>query len=698
MGAVPDHFPSRFAVVCAVLVGALGLVHAGREAARAQQGVPPAAPASEAPPGVAGERAPEVAFVHIREGLPNPEVQALAQDADGLLWVGTADGLARYDGLRLTPVALADAAGRGLASRRVQRILAARSGAVWVGTDRGLARIDRRTDHLRVWPGTEPGSCTRDIVGLAEDAAGHILAGSSSGGLCRVDPQTGQVVRLPLPWGRASVVLLRGMPSGEVWAVGPSGPDGLPQTCRIATDGGPCRALDTGGFEPQALGLDPQGRLLALGVERRRPGAGAEIRRWGRGRFLPLHSNLPAFGRSPGSRLVVVGREAWVATSTDGVLAVDLETGAARTLTPDPAIPTSLPAHRVRALLGDRQGGVWVGTARGLARWHPPPRPFTLYRRTTARPGEISDDRVNGMTETRDGALWVTTNDGLNRLDLETDRFEVFRVENPATESDRYRDAWWQVLEGQDGTLWVGAKRNGLNRVDRRTGRFRRDADAARALGLVGSGGVPPGFGVRHLFEDRRGRLWLGTSGEGLAVRDMDTGLWRGLRPDPAAPERSLPHPSANRFFEDAEGQLWVGTDAGIARLDDADDGTVTATPVGLGREDEPVWSFAETPLTPGVLWVGSVGGGLVRYHVARDSVARLTEADGLPSDLVYGLLTDDRGLIWASTSRGLARLDPRPDATGGVRIDTYDEADGLPVEGFVAAGTMGNTLDRDDR
>ncbi len=629
----------------------------------------------------------DVRFDRLSLGLPHPEVQALAQDRDGLVWIGTADGLARYDGLSVVVLRRRPGEANSLPSNSIQALHVGRDGTVWVGTGRGLARHDVRTDRMeRVSPAR--GACSGGVSWLAEDAGGRVLYGSRAQGVCRLNPKTRRVEQIRLPWrtaeaGAARAVSLEGLPDGSAWVLGAGG-----VACRIDGAARDCRAIALRDFEPQVLGTDGDGRLLAYG----RPSGGGprELRRWSQSRFVRVAAELPEFGDSERAHLGVVGREAWLATASSGVLAVGLETGDWRWLAPRPGDPTSLPAERVQALLVDAQGTAWVGTARGLAQWRMPVRPFTVYRRYSGRDGEISDDRVNGMSESRDGALWVSTNDGLNRLDPATGQFETFavparQVPGPlawAPPPGPYQNAWWQVAEASDGTLWVGGKRNGLFRLDRRTGLYRREVGASQALGMVNDAGEPRGFGVRHVFEDASGHLWVGTTGEGLAVRHPDDGRWEGVRPAPG--DSTLPHPSVNRVFQDASGRLWVGTDAGLAEMTHDDKRrSIRFGAVDLGEdtalgETTPVWSIAESAATPGELWVGTVGAGLVRYDPTTGEATRLTTEAGLPSDLVYGVLSDDDGRVWASTSRGLARLDP---ATGAVRV--YNQAHGLQGDAF---------------
>lgn len=272
---------------------------------------------------------PDVRFNRLSLGLPHPEVQAMAQDRDGLVWIGTADGLARYDGLSLVVLRRRPNDPTSLPSNTIQSLLVTKDGTVWVGTDRGLARHDVRTDRMdRVSPAG--GACSGAVTWLAEDASGRILHGSRAQGICRLTPLTGRVQPIDLPWqktpaGRAQAWALVGLPDGSAWVLGADGSD----ACRIDGDAAQgerdCRAIALRDFEPRMLGTDGEGRLLAYG--RPSGASGTELRRWSGGRFVPVAAGLPEFGGSESARLGVVGREAWLTTASDGILAVGLETG-----------------------------------------------------------------------------------------------------------------------------------------------------------------------------------------------------------------------------------------------------------------------------------------------------------------------------------------------------------------------------------
>ncbi len=327
----------------------------------------------------------------------------------------------------------------------------------------------------------------------------------------------------------------------------------------------------------------------------------------------------------------------------------------------DASDPASLGGYDVRALFVDRQGIVWVGHERGVSYWTGAGRPFQLYR----VPDGLSDERVNGMHEARDGTVWIATNGGLNRLQPTEG---TFRAYYPARQGIARADAVWQVYETRDGTLWVGGKRDGLMRFNRTTERFTAIPGIAE--------------GVRHLREDASGRLWIGT-GAGLFIHTPATGETRTVRHDPNDPH-SLPNNRVNITYVARDSSRWVGTDDGIARITTAESGMLQFHPLRYDASDPAslgapvVWTMTETPADPGALWVGTFGGGLCRLDRSTEQFRCLTAAQGLPHNVVYGVLADVEGYLWATTDGGLARIHPLTQA-----VVVFGTGDGLQGEAF---------------
>ena len=566
----------------------------------------------------------------VRDGLSSEAVTDLAVGPDGVLWVATEDGLDRYDGHGFRVWRHRPDYPSSLPSSRLEAVVVTRAGDVWVGTRRGPARLDLRTGRFTVPDGLAGGVVAR----LIEADGGGVWVGTTDRGLWRVTPD-GRARRVPLRLNGhevTNVELLAGGPGGA-WALGNSGEGQL--LCRAEPGPARCQVPSS----EQLIDVTNGGIALAS-PGRIRFGAGAGAAEWA----------VSALGQIYAVGLRVADDEVWFGGPLGVVVA--RADGTSQVLRAEPDRRGGLGGHDVRALALDGQGGIWVGTEAGLYVTRPPTTPFETVRHRRGDPATLSDDRVNGMDEGPDGSLWIATNDGLNRLR----GGRVERLGWSSSTGGAFGRAFWRVLVTRSGEVLVGTKRYGLHRW------------SGAALVRVPS---VEGPGVRDLVEDRAGRVWVAMGAQGVWRRD-GLGQFRKV----LAPRATI----ANGLFEDAAGRVWVGTDAGLLRLD-AEAGRLV--PVAGGRITSAVWSMAETPADPGALWVAAVGGGLVRFDVASGRVERVGIAEGLPTESVVSVLTAPDGALWAGTTAGLVRLDPRPDAGGARRVTTFTSADGLQGDAF---------------
>ena len=292
-----------------------------------------------------------------------------------------------------------------------------------------------------------------------------------------------------------------------------------------------------------------------------------------------------------------------------------------------------LPGGIVQALLEDRDGTLWAGTAEGLG--------HLSGGRAEAVPG-LAGRSVTALAQGQDGALWIgVAEQGIARLASGS-------LASPAPGGPP-KGRVTALLAGRDGELWAGTE-SGLGRL--RAGRW--EVFTTRH-GL-------PGDKVTALLQDRDGNLWVGT----------DTGLarYRSGRFDVLTQSQGMPDPEILSLREDAEGALWVGTRAG-GLVQVRDTRFVSLRPPGASEE---VWSVLEDP--DGTLWLGTDGSGIVLLQNGRGT--RLTTADGLPADQVLALLRDRAGDLWIGTRRGLARL-------RAGRFETWTRRHGLPDDSIMA-------------
>lgn len=521
-----------------------------------------------------------------QQGLPQDTIRAITQTTDGFLWLGTDEGLARFDGYEF--LAFGKRPG-GLPSNSVNVLAAGRDGALWIGTPSGLTRYAQG----RFQTFTEKdGLAGNAVTALFVDHAGAIWI-VASGNLSRFDGSrfTNFLRERDIP-----MRVVRG-----VW-------EDQQQVLYVAGTSSVGR-LENGRFhsifEPSTLAADFPGAVLKdhhgnlwilgyRGLVRQDPDG--RIYRYGSAQGLTDPFELRAMTEDRDGNM-------WVATNSG---LARLEGDRFRTLTEGPA------QDGVRSLFEDRDGNLWVGTNRGLLRFRDDA--FTVIGSAEGLPS----DEPNVIHEDREGKVWIGFLDvGLRTL-LPRDPFHAASV---GLQQGRV----YSIRETRAGALLIST-REGLEIWDH--GRMRTF--------------IPPDpQGRKRVFdalEDSSGRIWLALP-NGLG--QLQDGKFRTVVP------ADNPSMLVGAFVTLAEGRdqaLWAGTiQGGLWRVAAEGNRLYTVTD-GLGSDQ--IRSLY--PDQDGTLWIGTFGGGLSAYRGGH--FHRFSERDGLLSDNISHIADDGTDLWLSTT------------------------------------------------
>ncbi len=577
------------------------------------------------------------------EGLPQNTVNALVQGRDGYLWIGTYDGLARFDGFRFTVFHRRNTA--GLKDNGVRALVEDKEGALWIGTNGGgVSRYkDGRFEHLQTGR-----SGPDDMVwALCPDSESGVWAGTNGGTLFRLRGEAFEA-RFTNP-GREPINEILQDRRGAIW---------------IATQGAGLRRLD------------PDGSVTTYTTEEGLPGAYV--------------------------RTLLEDREGrlWIGTAGAGVARFD--GGSFRSWTRR----DNLPDDFVSDILEDRRGTLWLATRRGLARFRNGTfdvldkqrglQDNTLYALYEGQDGTLwigtqgagalrlrdgsfavystreglADEFVSPIVEDASGVLWVGTPAGLSR-------FSHGRWTTLTTRDGLCYDVIRSLWAGPTGELWIGTYGGGVCRLA--GGRFSR---LTTRDGLVSDS-------VRAVLGTRDGSLWFGTVG---GLSRFHEGRWQSY-----TAEQGLPSASVISLAEDREGRLLVGTDGGGVAYVEAGRVMRTVTRRDGLPSDVILALYLDAD---DVLWVGT-NGGLGR--VSADGVASYTSQHGLPTDSTSQILDDRAGNLWVGTSRGVSRLSKKELAEvaargGSLHPLNLDRADGLKSNQCTAPALPAGYRSRDGR
>ncbi|HPC82591.1 MAG TPA: two-component regulator propeller domain-containing protein [Thermoanaerobaculaceae bacterium] len=595
------------------------------------------------------------------QGLSHDTVFSVVQDHRGYVWLGTEQGLNRYDGYGTRVFMHQEDLPGSLAEDDVSCLAVDRRGELWVATwGGGLDRFEPATEtfaHHKADPSRPDALHDNRVQTLLEDRDGRIWAGTFAGGLSRLDPSSGRITTWRHDPGNP-----RSLPDDHVWALAQT-PDGA---IWVGTERGLGR-LDPSSERFSPPGFAEQGVVRALLVDRAGllwVGREAGLVRIdpATGEVVPLAAAsrpLEVLASAPVNVIrQVASGDVWVGTNRRGLLRISAASGEVTHFLNDPVRPWSLSNDDVRALWEDASGVLWIATRGGGASLYDlKPAKFLHVPYDPLDPGSLSDRRVVSVLRDRSGTLWVGTLEGLDRFDAGRRAFEHFRG-RPGDPGALPSSAVRALLEDRSGKLWVGTWRGGLSRFDPHRQRF-------ETLGpLVDDR-------VNTLFEDSAGRLWIGTQG-GVSVLDEARRAFTHHRHQPAQ-SGSLSDSFAWVMTEDTSGTIWVGTDAGGLNRRDPVTGRWEAFRAGPAPRGLPSNRVRALHCTPdGTLWIGTTS-GLATLDPGRHGFRHLGEAEGIPDAAVVDIVADLGGRLWLSTNRGLCRLDP---GSGEVRI--FTQSDGL--------------------
>lgn len=549
------------------------------------------------------------------DGLPSSNIFSLTQDLDGYLWLGTDEGVVRFDGFRF--VNWNALGGTHLPERRVLSVLCAADGSLWIafGGAGGISRIrDRRVTNY----GERDGVPHDFVRGLLQDHRGTLWAISPSG-LYTFDGTR---------WNR--VGKSSGIPdgptwnayedrSGSVWVIAATGVFRQDQGAHTF------RPVHVTAQRMRDLAEDASGAVLVTdpvaGVVRLDDAGGASA-------FL-----TPGL-RGDGARL---RRDRtgtlWVGTLGQGLWRV------AAGVPGDPPVQvistrSGLSSDEIRAIMEDREGNVWVGTAAGLHRLSP---------RIVTEVTGLGLSRA--VVVTRDGTRWFGTASGLFRQSGSGRRLEPMLALSV-----------FGLHADPHGDLWIGTDR-GLYRF---------------AHGRISAVPLPHGASLRQIVAiatDAHGTFWLCDQERGV-FRWRDDGLtmvWP--RPDMI---RRTPY----GVIVGADGRVWMALSGGTLGMI-TPDGSVRL----FGSQGDGSFRAVVESRRDHALWIAG-DDGLSRFSDGRFVTAGRNQ--GLPSNAVTAVVEDASGRIWAGVGAGIVRVDPREFAElekkpgHQVRYTLYDRSDGL--------------------
>jgi ligand-binding sensor domain-containing protein/signal transduction histidine kinase len=564
----------------------------------------------------------------VEDGLPQSTVTCIAQSSDGYLWLGTQNGLVRFDGVKFrvfdennTPA---------IKNSRIVQLLSDKNGTLWVGTEHG-GLVSLRDGQFTSYEVPGRGTTHDYARSFCADHQGALWQVSCEWQLIRF--LQGHFTVLSDDWSLSSQTArtLACDGDGQIW---------------VGTDS-ELAVMDGGRFKPVWGRTNEANFQMDFMAPSRAGGvwvaATARLRK-----FEVGHPTIDVGAYDWTNRPIYDLREdsenrLWVATLGSGLFRYDTK-GEVLRLTSHNGLPTDF----VRCVMEDREGNVWVGTeGGGLCRLKQ-----SIFQTYGVKEG-LASDQVMSVAESREGGLWIST-DG-NGLD----HFKDGKVRHYGFSDGLRNGNVWSVIQDRRGMVWAGTW----------DGVYEMDGDKFTGL----SDGQTIGWDVLAIYEDSHDCVWLGQQAFGGITRLRNA-------------ERSvikIPGKSASLdvrcFTEDHDGNLWIGTsEDGLYQMKD---GQFTHFDRKDGLGSDSIWCLYVD--AQDVLWVGACRGGLSRLE--NGHFITWTTKNGLINNVICQILEDSRGNLWLGSYGGVFRINKQQlnqsasDADREVHCVGYGLEDGLP-------------------
>jgi signal transduction histidine kinase/ligand-binding sensor domain-containing protein len=564
---------------------------------------------------------PTVRFEHlsVEDGLAHSAVNAITQDELGFMWFGTQNGLNMYDGHQFLRYRHDPDDDHSLRDNFIESLYGDSEGTLWVGTQEGwLERFNRSDGSFTHY------DLSAHVYAIVEDSEGSLWLGSKIPGLLRFNPDTGMSQTI---WPALDVMAVIVDNEGQIWAASPE--EGLARY-DPTSDQLTVFPLDHPAHD---LAIDSEGFLWLATW-------GGGVGKWDEARarlqFNPVISVDQ--GSSVNNYISAIysgdNGKLWFG-NYEGVLSLfDPQIDTLTHYEPDPTDPFSLSLHGVLSIYEDRMGVLWVGgaTGGGIHQLTVGADRFGHYRPIADDPNSLSSALVTSISSDDQGVVWLGTFTGLDRWDQTTGLWRNYK-HSPDDPTSLAHDTVRSVFVDSNDTLWIGTE-GGLDRFDPKVDGFDHiygpvvmwiNESTSGNLWMATKDGffefdstqeefylIEEGFAWKIMvLEDDQGRVWVGSSGDGLGLFDPASGSWTEYTPDPAD-SSSISDNFVETIHQDQAGRLWFGTANGLSRFDDE-------------------------------------SGTFINFQVN----------DGLPDDRIAGILEDGEGKLWLSTNGGLSRFDP---------------------------------------
>lgn len=583
----------------------------------------------------------QVAFreLTVEQGLSQNSVVSIAQDSTGFMWFATQDGLNKYDGRDFIHYDIQFEDVTRPKFSKLGKIYVSKTGELWIVSNSGkLKKYNQEIDGFKTISNIGP------ISTLIQNKSSDYYLGTYEKGIYKINHQTKDTVQF-LKSKDANRTIYDFLETYD--------------NIVLATTNNGFFEIKDGNYKFREI--LPETNFSALSQSKN---GTIYIGSFGEGLFKK-QQNETEFSRFTGFSLASLPKnliiqdllfdkrnQLWVATYGQGVYLINFERETIQHFTENKNNPYALHYNDVLSLFEDNTGTIWLGTdGTGLSYYDEYLVKFNVLTNDQV-PLNVNVDVIRAITKDTQNNIWVgTSGKGLTRLNIDKKDFYTYTTENSNLLGDRIMS-----LLADDDNLYIGHQAHGLQIMD--------------SKGKIASFKETTSFTIWKIYKDKSGNIWLGTRDHGLIQFDKD----RGIIQQYTTENSSLTTNNIRTIVQGANTDLWVGTETdGLFKLNVQNN---TIENIASVNSNVKSLYFNGT-----VLLIGTNGDGLQIYNPNDKTVQKFTKTEGLPNNVVYGILPDSDGYLWISSNKGISKLKFQNNTISV--IENYSNYDGLQAFEF---------------
>jgi len=599
-------------------------------------------------------------FHHIEKGISHSTATILLEDSYGFIWIGTRNGLNRYDGKDFEIFNKTLDGKTGLTHEYIVSLYEDEDNLL-IGTNHGLSFYDRSLNTVIPYPfKKEAQKIETKRFEWTIRLHGYLWLGTEKDGLYRYQPETGELKHFKLPNDHIKVKnrrvdkIIKVMPLDKNRML-------VISTYNILVINKEMEVLSELKETDEIVSATPlEGENFLLGTIN---GILIQLKVDSTSQLITNKKTISS-GFSIRSLAKNANDELWIGTENDGLYIYTKTLEPIRHIEYSVTRPNSISGNSIWSLLYTRNGVMWVAPYKsGLNFYDPGYFKFKHYTSDPFNSQSLSNKLVNSFSEDANGNIWIGTDGGgLNHWNRTLDTFEHYSLKDKNFGSD----VVLSLLQTEKEELWAGTWTNGITVFNTKNKTFKElntDNSFSKSNTIV------------NLLKDKKGRIWIVNYFTGLQVYDPQTKNHKNINLTSNLDGSEIN--SLNRIFEDNQGNIWVGTlNSGLLKLTE-NNGTWNTNHYYTNNSLSNDFVNSIIQDHNNTLWVGTQG-GLNKYIPETDSFKAIKKTDGLKNEAIKEIIDDKRKHLWLSTEGGIIRYN----TSSGRSID-YNVGDGLQANQF---------------